>query len=162
MTHVEEVYLRNCVKSFMSLSKSEVNLLKYIKTGEETGDWRDLFEKGCCFHFALKLNEVFKLHIYFTGELNPSEGIHHCWAQFNDARTKDDMMVDINGIKQLQEIGQRVERDKFLSYLNSRGQHDSSKRISQKLDAQIYRIAEKIISEDPKFQELRDYLSFSN
>jgi len=118
----------------------------------ENADHHAIFSRGCCYHFALKLNEIYSHCIWYY----PSEeiGVGHCWV-----RRSDGMAIDINGVcreKVIVELSGKlgdvepkpIDRAGLLGQLQKRA-------ISECLNSEIFDLAEKIIRTHERFADAK-------
>lgn len=115
-------------------------------------DYHAIFSGGCCYHFALKLNELFghSLAYFRSSSRDDPNGVGHCWARHDSGRA-----IDINGVIAEEALirlnnGDRltapleISRDDLIQQLATRG-------IPDHLNKEIFDLAENIIKTHDRF-----------
>jgi hypothetical protein len=118
----------------------------------EDEDYHAVFSAGCCYHFALKLNELFghRLAYFRSRSSDDPNGVGHCWARHDSGRA-----IDINGVIaedlliRLNNGGEKAEaveisRQDLEKQLATRG-------IPDRLNTEIMGVAERIIKTHQRF-----------
>src|ERR1700678_3966037 len=120
------------------------------RLGEE--DYHAIFSAGCCYHFALKLNELFGHRLAYFRSLSSDDpnGIGHCWARHDSGRA-----IDINGVI-AEDLLIRLNNGGETAKANEITRQDLEKQlatrgISDGLNDEIMKLAERIIRTHRRF-----------
>ncbi len=113
-------------------------------------DYHAVFSWGACFHFALKLHELFQHRLAYCPSLYENSHIGHVWA-----RKDNNKAIDINGILDeellirinnggCKNIAIEISPDEVRSHLKNRDYTDT-------LNARLFELAECIIKTHERF-----------